>query len=336
MPGGRKFTETLRNWWTSSEIDAANYCGMRWYLQYVERVKQQRLSFFEKGSLLHILIENFWENLGKKYKTEKEFAKHAQGHWMRKVIGSKESNRPIIWKYDNEQWVIRSEIGNIATRLYDKLKTEGPPLYAENKFDFVFDLTRWRGRLDEIRMLDGGPLIRDWKSGRPNLSELKRNFDPQPTFYFLGLSGAIKKDPEMAKTLNLESELDEVLTEKRILSDRIKFEYCMIDDENLITHRAERNDINYFQLKQMISGIMTRLKTGAIYPEFGRKCDYCPVKEACIERNNKNPEAQHSEKNQFFFDYGKPHYLQNQIISKETEQMVFKLRSKRKKTISPS
>jgi hypothetical protein len=57
--------------WTASRIDIANYCRMRYYLRYVEKESSLRLAAYAKGTLLHGLIEHFWDKLG----TEEEVAK---------------------------------------------------------------------------------------------------------------------------------------------------------------------------------------------------------------------------------------------------------------------
>lgn len=91
-----------RDYWSASRIDCANYCRMRYYLRYIEKEKALRLSAYAKGSLLHELIEHFWERLGTEEEVEKDrknnkkkaaekkryfdgetFAGFARGKWSR-------------------------------------------------------------------------------------------------------------------------------------------------------------------------------------------------------------------------------------------------------------
>ena len=272
--------------WTATRINSANYCGMRWFLEYVAHAPKKKFSFFEKGKLLHDMIDNFWIRLGDKYKTAQEFANYAQRLWSRVMIMSEKSDTPINWRYENEKWVIRDQMKNIGLKLFDKLMTEGKPLFSELSFDVLFEGIRYRGRLDEIRIRDGMPVIRDYKSGRPFDSVIKLEFDPQPTFYYIGALGLAKTNPQFAEMLGLEKEIDSFMTPERVFPEKLKFEYTMLEDENLATHPTSRDDIRYRQLVDMINGIRSRYVHNSIYPEYGRKCDFCDVKQACMSRNS--------------------------------------------------
>src|SRR3989344_259489 len=153
--------------WSSSRIDAANYCKMRYWLRYVDPLKPEplRISAYAKGSLLHDLIEKFWLRLGseeevarksskKRYSNPGEFAKYAQGKWKRTIISSKESNKPIDWSYDGEQWVILNTLPKICKPLFDVFIDEGPPLFKELEFKFFTDGKVFNGRIDDIRIRD--------------------------------------------------------------------------------------------------------------------------------------------------------------------------------------
>lgn len=63
--------------WSATRINVANYCRMRYYLNYVDsdKPKPLRLSAYVRGSLLHALIDNFWDKLG----TPDEVAKKSSG-----------------------------------------------------------------------------------------------------------------------------------------------------------------------------------------------------------------------------------------------------------------
>ena len=65
---------TKKEYWSASRIDTANYCGMKYFLKYIDPTKPKplRLSAYAKGGLLHELIENFWIKLGTQEQFEKD------------------------------------------------------------------------------------------------------------------------------------------------------------------------------------------------------------------------------------------------------------------------
>ncbi len=120
--------------WSPSRIDAANYCRMRYYLKYIEHNQGLQLSAFLKGGLLHELIENFWNRLNVKYSDAGEFAKYAQGKWQQQCIRSEHSDRPVVWKYPEERWVIKKDLEGICETLFPIFMEEGKPIYSELGF----------------------------------------------------------------------------------------------------------------------------------------------------------------------------------------------------------
>ena len=314
--------------WTASRIDIANYCRMRYYLRYVEREASLRLSAYVKGTLLHDLIENFWNKLGaeeevakkssgKKYSNEKEFSKYAKGLWMRTVIASQNSKNPIQWSYDNEQWVINSELADICTPLYSTLLKEGKPIFSEIGFDFLIEGKRFRGRIDDVRIRDGKIVIRDYKSGRPWIGEMKLNNDPQLTFYNIGLCSLCSQD-EIAEKLGMREKRKEFMGNPVYICPDFVEEFFMIEAPafNLkkkhslsVLNQTTRRDEHFFELLNMIDGIEKAVSEGEIYPERGRKCDYCDVKYACEKRLDKVGTGRLEDKTgQGFFSFAIPAY----------------------------
>jgi rubrerythrin len=132
---------------------------MRYYLRYVDPIKPKslRISPYVKGSLLHKLIEDFWQHLGtfdeveqdkknnkkkskekKKYYDPESFGEYAQGKWTQTVIRNEKMEDPkkkIFWRdgYDDnsEAWEIRAMMPKMTAALYRIIIEEGPPLYSE-------------------------------------------------------------------------------------------------------------------------------------------------------------------------------------------------------------
>ena len=63
-----------KEYWSASRIDTANYCNMKYYLRYIDPIKPKslRISPYVKGSLLHKIIEDFWDHLGTFDEVEKD------------------------------------------------------------------------------------------------------------------------------------------------------------------------------------------------------------------------------------------------------------------------
>jgi hypothetical protein len=325
--------------WTASRIDIANYCRMRYYLRYVEKENSLRLSAYAKGTLLHDLIENFWNKLGteeevakkaskKKYSNSQEFAKYAKGLWSRTVIASQNSKNPIQWAYDNEQWVINSELSGICVPLYSILLKEGKPVFSEIGFDFLIEGKRFRGRIDDIRIRNGKIVIRDYKSGKPWIGEMKLNNDPQLTLYNIGLCSLCSQE-EIAGKLGLLEERKKFMGNPFYIYPDFVEEFFMIEapafnikkNHSLnFLNQTTRKDEHFFELLNMIKGIERAVSEGEIYPERGRKCDYCDMKYSCEKRLEKT-RAGHLEDRtgQGFFSFAIPAYAR-----KEEQQGYFK------------
>ena len=335
-----------RDIWSSTMIDVANYCMMRYYLIYVEREKRMNFSSYEKGSLLHKMIEDFWiEKNGfkiPKYDSAKEFASKAQGKWVQRIIGAEKSGRVIDWRFENEKWLIRSSLPGICIPLYEWLVREGPPLYSELPFEFSFlegDNRRiFKGRIDEVRIRDGKVILRDYKSGNPLIGEMKVKHDPQMTLYSVGLCSLCKADPNFAKSLGLEAEANKFMGNPIFISEKIHPEFFMVEAlrysnqkiPQQVIYPTFRTDEHFFELIRMIDGVTEKINKELIYPERGRKCDYCDVKIACEKKLSlaSNNEAKDSNR-QLVFDFAAPFSQQRNKIYKHKEvQRKFRLRKK--------
>jgi hypothetical protein len=289
--------------WTASKLDMINYCKMRFYLHSVEHEEPIRLSCYARGTLLHGLIENFWDKLGseeevakkssgKKYSNAQEFGKYAQGLWRRLIISS-EHSKQINWTYEGEQWIVDSEIPNICTPLFSYLLSEGKPKFKEKSFKFVVDGREFHGRIDDIRVRDGKVVVRDYKSGRPWIGQMKLNNDPQLTLYNVGLCSLCVSDDKIAESLGMMEERKKFMGKSFFVNPDFVEEFFMIEalgynakhNRSLnVLNQTSRREEHFLELLKVIEGAEKALNEGEIYPERGRKCDYCDMKYACEKK----------------------------------------------------
>ena len=333
--------------WSASRIDVANYCRMRYYLKYVEKEKSLKLPAYVKGSLLHSLIEHFWERNGtpeevvskskefknKKYFDAESFAKYAQGKWMRTIIADEHSKEKIYWRDKNEKWMIKSNLAKICMPLYKELLEEGPPIFSELAFDFILDNRYFYVRIDEIRKKDDAIIIRDYKSGSPWLGSMKVNHDPQLTIYNLGLGVLCYKNRDIAKKLGLEDKIvDRFMGNPIYINPDFEEEFFMIEalaidpkNPNIKTIpekilKTKRKDEHYFELIKMIDGTQTAVINGDIHPERGRKCDICDMKLACEKKLDQvNKGYLVDKKGQFSLDFFTPSFIKDNYKKGDSE-----------------
>ena len=312
--------------WSATRINTANYCRMRHWLTYVDprKPKRLRLSVYVKGSLLHGLIENFWEKLGtpeevdkkssrKKYHDAEGFAKYAKGKWQSIIIADnhlrekyeqeqdeeeaeKLENKLIYWRDNNDKYQIKNTLPKICKPLFDSLHEEGPPLFTELSFNFVIGDKRFRGKIDEVRKRDGKIVIRDYKSGRPWVGYMKASFDTQLTLYNVGLCSLAHENEEIAEKLGLEKKVvEQYMGNPRFIDPNFIVEFFMIEALSIdlgpriktippVIVSSYRNDNHFFELIKMINGSQRDIDTGNIYPERGRKCDSCDVRHVCEDQ----------------------------------------------------
>lgn len=134
--------------WTATRIDTANYCRMRYWLNYVEHAIQTRLPAFPKGHVFHEGVEYFWPRLGtkdevvkrrngKKYHDAESFSKYLVGKWSQVVIQDKilrnqikegqisdselkkANSRLIAWTENQTPWNIKYQIRDAAKYMFD-------------------------------------------------------------------------------------------------------------------------------------------------------------------------------------------------------------------------
>lgn len=330
--------------WTASKIDAANYCTMRFYLRYVDprKPKSLMLPVYAKGSLLHSSIEHFWNKFGepeeikrnkngkitskKKYSNPQEFQKYLDGKWMQRLIGNMESERSIDWQFEEQPWVIRSQLEKLAEPLFNQLISQEKPLHIEFPFKFTLGNKKFTGRIDEIRIEEGYVLIRDYKSGKPWLDETKLKGDPQLTFYNAGLNMLLKQHDELRNYFIQKGANEEFLTfDKGIINPNFKQEFFMIEALPRIEHpenfpmmkdipnlrlSAQRKEAHFSELLKMVEGVFSSVSSGKVYPERGRKCENCDMKIVCDKELEMSGSGYMLGKNnQYHLSFDIPDYL---------------------------
>jgi len=339
---------------------------MRGYLKYYDSTsKELRLPAFKKGSLLHSVIEHFWEKLGteeevaktkgkkggKKYSNAEEFAKHVRGKWFQLVIGSEKSNKPIDWEFENQKFVIGNSMTGICVPLFDELVKEGRPLYSEVPFEFVLGNRKFIGKIDEIRIREEKLILRDYKSGSPWIGDMKLNHDPQMTFYNVGICSKAYVDENFAKSIGLLEERASFMGHPIFISDKIHPEFFMVEapyrrkkaieegNKNLpeIIHKTSRRDEHFYELIKMIDGAEKNMRNGIVYPERGRKCDYCSMKKPCEDKLGssiigESAEYMLTKNEQMLFRFAAPHFILPANIE-GPKQKRFNFNKKTKKTV---
>lgn len=331
--------------WCASDLHAANYCGMRWYLEEEKRIQTDRISAFAKGDVVHRLIETFWDwkenriGTDKKYreKTREQFVLWAENSWMRQIKSDefamkddeKSKKRQIVWKDEHEKWVMLHQIGALAGPIYEMMMAKGQGILP-SEYSYDFTLThdnslemRFNGKIDEVYLDENGrPVVRDYKTGRMKTGEMKLGWDPQPTMYCLALSVLAHRNRKFARIVGLEDEAPHLLQPEHFLSRNITFEYCLLEDismdkleerkkynqgvdsvkkklfegqkgnihAEISIARTHREDKHYFAMLDEIIKLEEALANRTIRYERGEKCDYCPIRNQCLE-NERNERA---------------------------------------------
>ncbi|MEM4259281.1 MAG: PD-(D/E)XK nuclease family protein [Candidatus Pacearchaeota archaeon] len=349
--------------WSATRINIANYCRMRYYLAYADpdKPKPLRLAAYVRGSLLHGLIENFWEKLGKqeevkydkngkitskkKYYDAETFAKYAQGKWKSIAIADEKliekyeqvsrysrdeaekiKEHLIYWSFEGQKWAIANDLPKLCIPLFEHIIKEGPPIFSELEFDFILNNRRFNGRIDEIRIKNDRIYIRDYKSGKPWLGEMKLSFDPQLTMYNVGLCSLCYSHKEVAEKLGLETKIvDRFMGNPDFVYPEFGVEFFMIDALGIdssnpkiknipdVIASSERKNEHFYEVIKMIEGTEESVRTGNIYPERGRKCDDCDMKIACANKLNCVRTGNLvDKKGQLYFNFATPLFLKKE------------------------
>ena len=320
--------------WSPTRISMANSCGMRYFLRYMAKEPSLRFSVYAKGSVLHSLIENFWSKLAKpgeqvsrtgkgpRYSNSDEFADYAKRMWQRTCIMSENSDHPISWRFEDEQWFMANDIRDICYPLFPVLLEEDRPVFSEPRFKFAAFGKLFGGRIDHGRMEDGEIVVRDYKSGSPFMGKMKLSHDPQLTIYNAALVARVRENPELAREYGLERLTQEDSENPVYVDPSLKLEYFMIEAPKKNQERAEmgreplpiiqsttRSNKDFFEIVDMIDRIEENMRTGNVSFEWGDKCNYCDMKVACEKKAEEVDQGPFTDRrDQLFLDFAVPSF----------------------------
>lgn len=236
-------------YYSASRINCFNYCRRRGFLAYVLHDKQLNPSSYLRGSLVHELIEKFWERLGtpdevkskymqtktgKRYSNADEFIDFGKRQWMYYVMREERAGREIVWKRgdNNEMWNIRNfYMPLVCKKLFPRIIEEGKPVFAEMNFDFILGNRRFTGFIDDLRIQNGDIIVRDYKTEKAYKlkdNSMKLGGNPQLTLYSAAVCALIKKDKLFAEKLGINN-IDDFMHGARFISQRVKPELYMVD-----------------------------------------------------------------------------------------------------------
>ncbi len=194
--------------WSATSLKDFLSCKRKFYLKYILKLKEHSISLkpqaFELGNIVHKVLENYYEGLGKttieellnQYKEENPFLILDIEIWKKKLYE--------FIKYEDER------IQNIQV------------LELEQKFDFEFEGLRLKGVIDRIdKNIDTFELI-DYKTSSNLKVDTSRTYeksvDFQLEFYFLAINHLCKSDKIKAfyYDLNNNKLLEEVMLDKKV------------------------------------------------------------------------------------------------------------------------
>lgn len=326
-----------KHYFSATQINAANYCTMKYYLRYVLHKEPLRLSAYVKGSLLHNIKEHFLDRLGteeevlskstkfkdKKYFDAESFVKYAEGKWKNIIVADEKSNKKIHWNYEAEKWTILSKMKNICYPLFGFLLERDKPLFVELPFDFVVGERRIKGRIDEINPKENKIIVIDAKSGSPWVGEMKLKHDPQLTIYAAGICAKLRNDVNFARKFNLEGKVEEFMEGQKFISPNIEVGFFMMEALSVDPEKvksvpspivfSKREDNHLLEVLKMIDGVKQRCIDGDVYSERGRKCDYCDVNHHCDKELKKVGQGWMADKTgQLNFTFALPAYIRRE------------------------
>ncbi len=280
----------------------------------------------------------------KKYHDANSFTEHLKGKWFsimkadelltekynqEKNVAEKVKLYPhlIIWAYKSEPYaILNGLLPRLGPPLFETLISRGQPTFSEIPFDFKIDEERFKGRIDEVRLSENGEIqVIDYKSGKPWVGEMKLAHDPQLTLYNAGLCALLKFDPKIRKVLGIECKFEDFMAGQRFISPKIKEGFFMIeslavDPEKVksmpeVIYETTRTDQNFFELLKMAKSVKKRADDGDVYPERGKKCDTCDMKEACDKQIAQVNTGHYFDKhNHGVFDFDSPMYAKKDNI----------------------
>ncbi len=310
-----------KRYYAPTSLEGIIQCPRRRHLQ---KLYNKKLTWpdFAKGTHLHIKLEELrthpFRNLKgkrKRYSSAETFANVIANDWQRSAIKEgKIRGDKILWEYENQPYVMKNEIKEIALRVYPILmeeaetviifsyKTQQGNLSIRNAYDFefVYKGRGFTGEIDEIRKEGDKIIIRDYKSGRWQFIENKKEYALQPTEYTFAVCYEALTNEQFRNALSISLEqAQEWIKNPEKMSDHVIFEYFMLDKctewnkekkEYVIVEknpaiRPSRKEFHYKELCLEINSAeasLNDMQDKNYYPaRRGKHCDRCFYQKEC-------------------------------------------------------
>jgi len=272
--------------WTASKIDDATFCPRFFYYAHILKIPLPTTGAMALGIFMHRAMSKwFWDDRGRlRYKTAESFTNICKARWKKFVIGTgKIRGKEIAWLDEDEPWRIANYgLPLICRNVYDVCSQEEIPLFRESRFDFELDGRRYAGIIDAIIRRDNKIIVRDYKSGRRKPGQMKLDFDPQFTLYFLAVASLCHGDKRFAEALKVDDETRKKWAgNPEYLPEMIEGEYFLMREKEILP--MTREDYHYYDFCNMLEGLEKMIEDEEFEPHRGRLCDYCGAKERCRE-----------------------------------------------------
>lgn len=298
-------------------------CPRKHYLSHLYKFTSGE---FAKGISAHRRMEQFWvwKNgiLQPRYKSAKAWANAERGSWSQTVKKGSIGGKIIRWAYEDEPWIIRSQLERICLLNYDRLVEEGPPVFSEYKFERIRIANRYfTGRMDEIRRgrnTEEGIRIRDYKTGYVKRDkkdkervlvdgEKDRGF--QFTIYVLAYIIEARLREDFRRILGIsDRKVKEWQENDTLISPEIELEYYMLEaSDDPIVKVRERTYADYVELCDTydnISKYRRYLKEQKEWPAYRSifRCRRCIFFKECNEMTERLAEQERLEQLYIGFD----------------------------------
>ena len=186
---------------------------------------------------------------------------------------------------------------------------------------------------------DGKIIIRDYKSGRPWMGEMKLDYSPQLTLYNIAVGAICFGNEEFARKLSMGEKRKRFMGNPIWANQDFQLELYMTDSfyipkdakttaANPI-HKTIRKNEHFFMLLKMIEETEYAVQKGNISPDWGRKCDSCDMKHPCKGTlDNINKPYLEKKTGQRFFDFAIPSFLKSNPPPVQEEQLKLRLRKR--------
>lgn len=263
---------------SASKLNLYSKCPFAYYLERVRHLKVPQSSRLVFGSVIHRMLESFYE---KNYKNEESFANAGRGAWLFRTNPEELAKRgeEIKWfgadkeAEKNERYILAALGKSILKDFYLKNKKEDKyidrPLLVEARFNFSFDNFKITGIIDRIERENGIIKILDYKTNKNFPTKIDLDRSDQLTIYDL----ATKKDPSLAFFLGKVKKT--IVGIYHLRSGEIFFPE---DDKEKIAVR-NKDDFNYLKIK--LRRFVENVENDCFLPTDTFGCKFCDFQFRC-------------------------------------------------------